>query len=119
MMNHKYSFSVFFMYLISHNVYILEWTWTLPLIPGKRYFSTVESCNMAGLCSQSSSNGIVIDPSPPTPGFVSIGAENVKYIPQRLSNIYLNISRSVFLLGIIDLKKINIKFHSNNMCFKQ
>lgn len=74
---------------------------------------------MAGLCSQSSSSGIVIDPSPPAPGFVSIGAENVKYIPQRLSNIYLNISRIVFLLGIIDLKKINIKFHSNNMCFKQ
>nr|XP_034323279.1 uncharacterized protein LOC117688823 isoform X2 [Crassostrea gigas] len=40
---------------------------------------------MAGLCSQTSSNGIVIDSSPPVPGFVSIGAENVKYIPQRSS----------------------------------
>ena len=64
------------------NVYT-DWEWRIALEAGKRYFSTVEGCNIAGLCSRSSSNGIVIDNSPPIPGYVSVGTGNVKYIPQR------------------------------------
>ena len=60
-----------------------DWEWKIPLVTGKRYFSTVEGCNIAGLCSRSSSNGIVIDNSPPIPGYVSVGTGNVKYIPQK------------------------------------
>ncbi|XP_062605213.1 uncharacterized protein LOC134267002 isoform X2 [Saccostrea cucullata] len=57
-----------------------EWTWKTHPILGIRYFTTVEGCNAAGLCSQSSSNGVIVDFTPPIPGYVSVGPENVKYI---------------------------------------
>ncbi|XP_061172145.1 uncharacterized protein LOC133181615 [Saccostrea echinata] len=59
-----------------------EWAWKKQPIAGIRYFTTVEGCNAAGLCSQSSSNGVIVDFTPPIPGYVSVGPENVKYIAQ-------------------------------------
>ncbi|XP_061166326.1 uncharacterized protein LOC133175235 [Saccostrea echinata] len=50
-----------------------EWTWDLPLSQGVRYFTTVEACNSAGLCSRTTSNGITIDETPPVPGVIFAG----------------------------------------------
>ncbi|XP_046561789.1 uncharacterized protein LOC124270793 [Haliotis rubra] len=42
--------------------------------PGVKYFTTVTACNTAGLCSSSStSDGVILDSSPPVPGTVQDG----------------------------------------------
>ncbi|XP_046562884.1 uncharacterized protein LOC124271767 [Haliotis rubra] len=44
------------------------------LSPGVKYFTTVTACNTAGLCSSSStSDGVILDSSPPVPGTVQDG----------------------------------------------
>ncbi|XP_061182901.1 uncharacterized protein LOC133191190 [Saccostrea echinata] len=58
-----------------------EWTWFKSFRRGVKYFATVESCNKAGLCSVASSNGIILDDSPPIPGRVLIGGNNDRYVP--------------------------------------
>ncbi|KAJ8302438.1 hypothetical protein KUTeg_018834, partial [Tegillarca granosa] len=61
-----------------------EMTWQHHFQPGTRYYITVEACNGAGLCRSESSNGIIIDNSPPIPGLVHVGmtGKHVKYLPQ-------------------------------------
>ncbi|XP_062588511.1 uncharacterized protein LOC134250178 [Saccostrea cucullata] len=58
-----------------------EWTWFKSFRTGVKYFATVESCNKAGLCSGASSNGIILDDSPPIPGRVLVGRNNDRYVP--------------------------------------
>ena len=45
----------------------------LRLAVGTKYHFTVRCCNAVGLCSQGSSDGVVVDPTPPVPGRVWTG----------------------------------------------
>ena len=47
----------------------------LHLAEGHIYYITVTACNTAELCSCETSDGILIDSSPPVPGIVEDGAE--------------------------------------------
>ncbi|XP_048243311.1 uncharacterized protein LOC124141844 isoform X1 [Haliotis rufescens] len=48
------------------------------LSPGVKYFTTVTACNTAGLCSSSStSDGVILDSSPPVTGTVQDGTGDV------------------------------------------
>ena len=62
-----------------------EITWNGSYVPGQMYYAVVEACNNAGLCSKKSSNGILLDNSPPIHGLVSVGSgrQHDKYIPRR------------------------------------
>ena len=58
----------------------------LSLSRGTSYYVTVKGCNGAGLCSQVSTNGIAVDPSPPVPGQVldgCFGRVDVQYQASR------------------------------------
>ncbi|XP_046571086.1 uncharacterized protein LOC124279318 [Haliotis rubra] len=43
---------------------------------GVRYYVTVTACNMAGLCSSATSDGVILDESPPVPGSVMDGTQD-------------------------------------------
>lgn len=53
----------------------------LSLKDGEVYYATVRACNMAGSCITATSNGVIVDASPPVPGVVLDGYEgaNVQY----------------------------------------
>ncbi|XP_052790278.1 uncharacterized protein LOC128224473 isoform X2 [Mya arenaria] len=61
--------------------------WNGPFIPGEKYYTTVESCNKAGLCTQRSSDGIILDNSPPIIGRVQAGSSvrHSRYLPLNTS----------------------------------
>ncbi|WAR31711.1 hypothetical protein MAR_034253 [Mya arenaria] len=61
--------------------------WNGPFIPGEKYYATVESCNKAGLCTQRSSDGIILDNSPPIIGRVQAGSSvrHSRYLPLNTS----------------------------------
>ncbi|WAR31728.1 hypothetical protein MAR_034270 [Mya arenaria] len=61
--------------------------WNGPFIPGDKYYTTVESCNKAGLCTQRSSDGIILDNSPPIMGRVQAGSgiHHSRYVPLNTS----------------------------------
>ncbi|GAB1603526.1 uncharacterized protein LOC115216576 [Argonauta hians] len=50
--------------------------WKHAYTPGVKYYVTVEACNAALLCSQISSNGIIMDNSPPLSGSVEVGTDS-------------------------------------------
>ncbi|XP_067680773.1 uncharacterized protein [Haliotis asinina] len=43
---------------------------------GVRYYVTVTACNMAGLCSSATSDGVILDQTPPVPGRVMDGTQD-------------------------------------------
>ncbi len=45
----------------------------LHLVPGLVYFITVRTCNAADLCTSLSTDGVLIDDSPPSTGHVHDG----------------------------------------------
>ena len=47
----------------------------MKLLEGMKYFVTVKVCNIAGLCTSVSSDGFVVDSSPPSPGRVLDGVD--------------------------------------------
>ncbi|XP_035696851.1 uncharacterized protein LOC118430248 [Branchiostoma floridae] len=49
----------------------------LGLVPGKKYYVTVTACNAADLCTSVSSDGVIIDNSPPAPGVVYDGVDDM------------------------------------------
>eukprot|EP00058_Branchiostoma_floridae_P000533 XP_002586021.1 hypothetical protein BRAFLDRAFT_110187 [Branchiostoma floridae] len=49
----------------------------LGLVPGKKYYVTVTACNAADLCTSASSDGVIIDNSPPAPGVVYDGVDDM------------------------------------------
>ena len=53
--------------------------------PGVKYFATVTACNRAGLCTVESSNGVIMDDSPPVPGLVHVGFSGYHepFLPQK------------------------------------
>ncbi|WAR31803.1 hypothetical protein MAR_034345 [Mya arenaria] len=61
--------------------------WNGPFIPGEKYYTTVQSCNKAGLCIQRSSDGIILDNSPPIMGRVQVGSgvRHSRYLPLNTS----------------------------------
>ncbi|XP_052788827.1 uncharacterized protein LOC128223594 [Mya arenaria] len=62
-------------------------SWNGSFIPGQRYYTTVESCNKAGLCTQRSSDGMILDNSPPIMGRVQAGScvHHSRYLPLNTS----------------------------------
>ena len=52
---------------------------------GVTYYTTVEACNGAGLCVTVTSDGIIVDTSPPVAGvlFDGIGRDDVEYQSSR------------------------------------
>ncbi|XP_033730988.1 uncharacterized protein LOC117320520 [Pecten maximus] len=60
-------------------------TWSVPLEEGVIYYVTVQACNTGGLCTDATSNGVLVDHSPPIRGQVLVGrAEgHLNYIGQR------------------------------------
>lgn len=48
-------------------------SWSGVFEPGVQYYATVKACNRAGMCSLKSSNGVIMDNSPPVPGLIHIG----------------------------------------------
>ncbi|XP_052789886.1 uncharacterized protein LOC128224179 [Mya arenaria] len=61
--------------------------WNGPFITGEKYYTTVQSCNKAGLCTQKSSDGIILDNSPPIMGRVQAGSgvRHSRYLPLNTS----------------------------------
>ncbi|XP_019617771.1 PREDICTED: uncharacterized protein LOC109465072 [Branchiostoma belcheri] len=49
----------------------------LRLVSGKRYYVTVTACNVADLCTSVTSDGVVIDNSPPVAGIVYDGVDDM------------------------------------------
>ena len=47
----------------------------LHLVEGMQYFVSITACNAVNLCSTSSSDGVVVDTSPPMAGRVLDGIE--------------------------------------------
>ena len=43
------------------------------LSPGVTYYITVRGCNLIGLCSEATSNGITVDVTPPITGWINDG----------------------------------------------
>ncbi|XP_022100380.1 uncharacterized protein LOC110984469 isoform X2 [Acanthaster planci] len=59
----------------------------LNLVPGLTYYLTVTACNAAGLCTSVTSDGVMVDDTPPVPGRVydgSAGGGDVSYQSSRL-----------------------------------
>ncbi|XP_067682774.1 uncharacterized protein [Haliotis asinina] len=48
----------------------------IPFEEGVRYYVTVTACNMAGLCSSATSDGVILDQTPPVPGRVMDGTQD-------------------------------------------
>ncbi|OWF42246.1 Hemicentin-1 [Mizuhopecten yessoensis] len=61
-----------------------EFTWSVPLEEGAIYYVTVQACNAAGLCTDITSNGVLVDHSPPIHGQVLVGRSDghQRYIGQ-------------------------------------
>ncbi|XP_078700910.1 uncharacterized protein LOC144927390 [Branchiostoma floridae x Branchiostoma belcheri] len=49
----------------------------LPLVPGFTYYVTITACNAAQLCTTASSDGVLMDDTPPVAGTVRDGAADV------------------------------------------
>ena len=59
-------------------IIIVEFTlFNINLEVGIRYYSTVTACNTANLCTSVTSDGVVIDNSPPVPGIVQDGVDEL------------------------------------------
>ncbi|XP_053381647.1 uncharacterized protein LOC123555884 isoform X2 [Mercenaria mercenaria] len=58
-------------------------TWNGTYEVGTKYYITVEACNRAGTCRSLSSDGVVLDNSPPVHGIVKVGSSvhHHKYLP--------------------------------------
>ncbi|XP_022105050.1 uncharacterized protein LOC110986986 isoform X2 [Acanthaster planci] len=59
----------------------------LNLVPGLTYYVTVTACNAADLCTSVTSDGVVVDDTPPVPGRVydgSAGSGDISYQSSRL-----------------------------------
>lgn len=61
---------------ITYVLFISDFTlFPVHLVQGYRYYSTIMACNTADLCSSVTSDGVIIDSSPPTVGVVQDGVE--------------------------------------------
>ena len=76
-------------------IFISDFLWNSTFDPGTKYFITVEACNEALLCRNISSDGIVLDDSPPVQGLVRIGSlsSHQTYIPRKYTKVCLFIPR--------------------------
>jgi len=61
------------------------------LVEGTTYFVTITACNTADLCSSATSDGFVVDSTPPLPGHVIDGnlADDMNYQGSRYSQHFL------------------------------
>ena len=49
-------------------------SWRGPFILGQKYYNIFEACNGAGLCRTLTSDGVILDNSPPISGLVRVGS---------------------------------------------
>ena len=61
---------------------------SLIVTQGVKYYVEVSACNMAGLCSKSTSDGVILDTTPPVVGKVADGTKD--------EDIHFQASRFVF-----------------------
>jgi len=62
----------------NQNISFVEFTITnINLEAGAKYYSTITACNTADLCTSVTSDGVVIDNSPPVPGIVQDGVDEL------------------------------------------
>lgn len=63
----------------------IEVTWNGTYNTGQKFYITVQACNAVELCRTVSSDGVLLDNTPPLPGVVRVGSgdEHNKYLPQR------------------------------------
>ena len=62
----------------NQNISLVEFTITnINLEAGAKYYSTITACNTADLCTSVMSDGVVIDNSPPVPGIVQDGVDEL------------------------------------------
>ncbi|KAK3088800.1 hypothetical protein FSP39_023833, partial [Pinctada imbricata] len=50
-----------------------EETWHNLFEAGVKYYTTVRACNKVGLCTDATSDGVIMDNSPPVPGMIHVG----------------------------------------------
>jgi hypothetical protein len=64
-------------------IVITDKTWNGTYRVGVKYFITVEACNGAEACRTISSDGLMLDNSPPISGTVRVGSgsQHRKYLP--------------------------------------
>ena len=62
----------------NQNISLVEFTISnINLEAGSKYYSTITACNTADLCTSVTSDGVVIDNSPPIPGIVQDGVDEL------------------------------------------
>jgi hypothetical protein len=66
---------------------------------GIRYYTTITVCNTADLCTSVTSDGVVIDNSPPTKGTIQDGVDVYDVEYQSLRYLFYNIS--IYNLSIL------------------
>ena len=71
----------------------------LRLIEGMNYFVSVTACNVADLCTTVSSDGFVLDRSPPSPGRVLDGTQghDIMYQASRYQYKFFKKKKESFL----------------------
>ena len=84
--------------------------WNSSFATGETYFITVEACNGASLCHSMSSDGVLLDDSPPIPGLVKVGSnsEHQTYISSRY--VYCILSATSHINCIVARCLINIVY---------
>ena len=67
----------------------------LHLAEGIKYFVTVTACNTADLCSSATSDGFIVDTTPPIKGYVLDGtlSKDIQYQSARLVELIISIIR--------------------------
>ncbi|XP_033751510.1 LOW QUALITY PROTEIN: uncharacterized protein LOC117335547 [Pecten maximus] len=91
---------------IKVNGILRDYTFTgLQLHDGVSYFVNLIACNGAGICSQTESDAIFVDSSPPSRGMFSIKTNHASQINREVPNSMTWTSRALFLswIGFADL----------------
>lgn len=78
--------------------------------PGIRYFTTIIACNTADLCTSVTSDGVIVDNSPPTKGVVIDGVDifDLEYQSLRFVNVLICLHFTISLFS----RTIHIHFFS-------
>ena len=89
--------------------------------PGIRYYTTITACNTGDLCTSVTSDGVVIDNSPPTQGIILDGVDtsDIEYQSLRyfifISNVQLSSCfRDSFYKMIIPLTEMEVYLCNTN-----
>ena len=98
---------------------IVDFTWSGMFEPGVKYFATVTACNRGSMCTVQSSNGVIMDDSPPVPGLVHVGFSDYHepFLPQKyVKTINRNIIIEIY--ADVDVEHITFKFILVILCLR-